>query len=346
MNGPQLRVESWPARSNSHHNPFQMLLSNAQEEMGVRIREFSPLKSLWRRADVWHWHWPEGQFGRRSRLSALVRFYALRLLLLRARLTKTHIIWTAHNIQNHDNKNAEVETRFLRIFHRNLAGIHYLSHASQLEVTARYPVLAGKPSVVAPHGHYKDVYGQDETKVRSRELLGLHPDAETLVFCGKIRPYKGVLELISAFSNVSDPRIQLLIAGAADKTDEDNVRIKVATDDRIKCIIRHLSDEEIRTVVSAADIVVLPYRNIMNSGSALLALSLNRPILAPSMGSIQELRDAVGNWLITYEGTLTHEMLSASLASSREISTTTPDLSFCDWSAVAREVVNLYERAR
>src|SRR3546814_10110494 len=59
-------------------------------------------------------------------------------------------------------------------------------------------------------------------------------------------------------------------------------------------------------ITDEADAVVLPYRDIVNSGSALLALSRFRPVIAPRLGSLIELQGQVGeDWLWLYDGPLT-----------------------------------------
>ena len=77
-------------------------------------------------------------------------------------------------------------------------------------------------------------------------------------------------------------------------------------DARIHLHLRHVPTEEVQTFFGAADLVALPYREILNSGTALLALSFNRPVLVPSKGAMAELQALVGSdWVRTYEGELT-----------------------------------------
>jgi hypothetical protein len=71
-----------------------------------------------------------------------------------------------------------------------------------------------------------------------------------------------------------------------------------------------LDDAELEAAIDGADAVVLPYKTIMNSGSALLALSRNRPVLAPNVGSLPEVRECVGaDWLYLYDGDFREEVL-------------------------------------
>ena len=66
---------------------------------------------------------------------------------------------------------------------------------------------------------------------------------------------------------------------------------------------------------------MLPFSDIMHSGSAMLALSFNRPVLVPARGSLPELQMRVGSeWVRTYDGELTAAILkdAAAWAKSRK----------------------------
>jgi len=69
----------------------------------------------------------------------------------------------------------------------------------------------------------------------------------------------------------------------------------------------------------AADLVVLPYTETINSGSALLALSFDRPTLVPAMGAVPDLYQLTGdNWVRRYEGELTPKILSDAIRWTQE----------------------------
>ena len=53
-------------------------------------------------------------------------------------------------------------------------------------------------------------------------------------------------------------------------------------------------DEKVPLYFAAADVVVLPFREVTTSGSAVLALSLGRPIVAPRIGALRDLPESVG----------------------------------------------------
>lgn len=347
MNSKRPRVDAWPARSNMAHNPFQALLSDATEEHGWDVLEFRPLRSIFRRADVWHWHWPDGQFAHKSRTSAWIRFCALVILLLSAKIRQIPIVWTAHNIGGHIVENRPVEDVFWRIFHKQLSAVHYLSQSSRAAAEDRFPALRSKPFVITRHGHYREIYGEPLCRREARATYGLDGEKLTLVFCGKVSAYKGVEDLIRAFQLTSEPNLQLLIAGSASEEEAGKVEYAAAQDSRMRLHLQLLNDAEMKAAVSAADLVVLPYREVTNSGSALLALSLNRPVLAANRGSIAELAADIGSdWVTTYDGPLTDFLLLSSVVTSRERETSTVALDSYDWDRIAIEVTKLYAQLK
>ena len=79
------------------------------------------------------------------------------------------------------------------------------------------------------------------------------------------------------------------------------------------------SDAAIASWLRAADLVVLPYRAIQNSGSAMLALSADRPVVVPALGAMRELQAAVGeDWVRCYEGDFDADELERSIRWARE----------------------------
>jgi hypothetical protein len=97
-------------------------------------------------------------------------------------------------------------------------------------------------------------------------------------------------------------------------------------------------------VIGAADLVALPYAELLNSGVALLALSFDRPVLVPATGAMADLRDAVGPaWVRTYDGALTPDVLAAALAAAAGDAPRAPaPLTTFDPAEVARATLEAY----
>jgi hypothetical protein len=87
--------------------------------------------------------------------------------------------------------------------------------------------------------------------------------------------------------------------------------------------------------------VVLPYRNILNSGVALHALGRNKPILAPRIGSLPELQQELGEeWVHLFDGEITADHITRFLASLDACKSGAPDLSAYEWQRVGNDVTD------
>jgi glycosyltransferase involved in cell wall biosynthesis len=183
------------------------------------------------------------------------------------------------------------------------------------------------------------------SRTEARAELGIPAEATVLASIGYIRPYKNIPELVRAFRALPRPGAQLLIAGeVASPGAGDAVAVAAGNDPRILFRPGFAAPAEVQRYLRAADLVVLAFREILNSASAMLALSFDRPVLAPRLGAITELAEVVGDeWLRTYDPPLTVETLEAAIewAAARP-RTRCARLDRFDWSEIARQTVAAY----
>src|SRR5699024_8234211 len=98
----------------------------------------------------------------------------------------------------------------------------------------------------------------------------------------------------------------------ADRIDRAAVR-----DARITRRFGFLPDADLVDVITRAQLVVLPYRELHSSGAVLVALSLARPVLVPDGPTTRALRDEVGaGWVHLFSGELDTDDLCAALRAS------------------------------
>jgi glycosyltransferase involved in cell wall biosynthesis len=338
-------VEAWPARANAAYNPYQALLSAALERAGWSVREFSPVRSPLRGADVWHWHWPDSHFAHGTAPRAWAAAAALSALLVVARVRRIPVVWTVHNLSNHEGRNLRPERWFLARLRRQVAGVHFLTTAGQDEAIARYPELRDAAQLVVPHGHYRDVVHPADP-VGARRALGLPPDAVVLAFVGTISHYKGVDALVAAFTAAGGPGERLVVAGSLEPGAPTDLADVARRDPRLVLRPGRQSDAELARVVAAADRVVLPYRTVWNSGSALLALSLGRAVVVPDHPAFAELAKSVGEqWVDLYEPPLDAATVDDLLARAATAPAGSPDLQGHDWDVIAERTVEWYVQA-
>ena len=342
-----MKVGAWPAVANRHDNPYNWLLYSEVAKEGVDVLEFRPRRVLDGTADIWHLHWPDALLNDKSR-TRVIRDVSGTLALVRiARARGTAIVWTVHNLSSHDGRYPEIEKRYWSAFTSQLDGIISPSRAGLSGAVSRWPTLGNVPSFVIPLGHYRAVFSAPPDRAAARADLGIAPDAKVVAFVGQVRTYKDVPALARAFRGEPDPKLRLVVAGRPeDETTARQVRDAVGSDERILLRLAFIPDGDLQSIVRAADLVVLPYQNILNSGSALLALSLDCPILVPDRGAMAELVEDVGaEWVRTYGGPLTTDTLASAVswATTTTRAPTAPLTAF-EWPQIASATVDAYDQ--
>ncbi|GAB2464291.1 glycosyltransferase [Xylanimonas ulmi] len=342
-----LVVEAEPAFRTAHANPYNASLYRAVGRLGVRVDDLSVRRLATRRVDVVHLHWPDLTFLSSHRpLTVLLRlatfFGALRL----ARLRGTRLVWTAHNLASHEQRSTPaLRALFRRLLLANLDGVLTLTADGAAAVRDLDPALADLPTFVTPHGHYRDDYDFTITRAQARERLAISPHVRLVVTVGQIRPYKNVPRLIEVFAQVPDPQARLAVVGKpSGGVDADGLRALAEADERVIAELEFLPADRLALWLRAADLVVLPYRRIQNSGSALLALSADRPVLVPAIGAMTELAETVGpGWVRCYDGDLDAATLGDALAWAAAPRPEVCDLDGLGWDRIAVATVEAYE---
>lgn len=303
-----LRVLAWPI------DPGNPYTASLYEQMGQRVRvEAFSAGNLAHRQDIWHVHWPESLLNIRNAALAAFKLSSFLAMIDFVRLRGGRIVWTVHNLRAHDGLHPSLEAKFYRRFIPRVDGVISMSETGLNLARERFPSLRHLPAAVIPHGHYRDHYPRYEGNARAE--LDIPAGARVMLFFGEIRAYKNVDALVRAFRNVKDSNALLMIAGRPKSAPlSESLAKEAAPDNRVRLALQFIEREQVTRLFSAADLVVLPYRHILNSGAALLALSLNRPVLVPDLGSMGDLRDDFGGeWVRTYSGEIGPETLESSL---------------------------------
>lgn len=346
-----LRIVAFPAFRNREGNPYTALLYDSISPLVHEVSDYYHFRRMPKHVDIIHLHWPDLAISG----SNLPRVIARSLLLLSrlglAKLMGAKVIWTVHNLAPHDRSNRLVSWVYWKVFFYLLDGVIFLSARAREEALAALPALRSKISVVIPHGHYKPVlsaadYLHDKKCVRAKYQLP--QDRFIYLHFGQVRDYKNVEALVEEFLALGESDALLLIAGNVGSSDERKQWLTqiAATHGEIRVDLRHIPENVLFEYLEASDLVVLPYKRILNSGSAMMALSAGRPVLAPNIGSIPEIADQVGrDWLITYEGPFDRHVLAAARHTATEIRRPL-DLAYFDWLPIARRTAEFYRQVR
>jgi beta-1,4-mannosyltransferase len=314
-------------------NPYLVMLRASLEELGgVEVRTFTWRTALLGRYDVFHAHWPEILVSGASPLKAAVRQVLFLLFLLRLRLSRIPLVRTMHNLDLPSGISRQ-EVALLRLAERGTTLRLLLNPVTTLP--------GGQRAHRILHGSYQDWFAR-----HARSM----PRPGHLVYVGLIRRYKGVEALVAAFREtaLSAPDLTLTVAGKP-STEElaASMRAAVEGDDRIALSLAFLDDAELCAAITAGEMVVLPYREMHNSGMTVAALSLDRPVLVPDNEVNRRLSAEVGpGWVHLFHGDLTGQRLQEALAELRAAPPMEPpDLSAREWDDAGRAHLAAYREA-
>ena len=309
-------------------NPYQSLLYKEMKLLGARITYLGELTPSWtlnvvllpfevvaRRiagARLIHIHWVfffAPPLAARSSAGRLAMQSWFQLWLRICRLIGIRLVWTAHNLLPHE-----------PVFADDISARRYLVRSSDLVIAhARSALdqlaeLGAAPSRVAviEHGPMGEV-----PATRTLRVPGTGDGPRQFLFIGGVKEYKGVDDLVAAFLALPpDVAACLTVAGHCP---DHGLRSRLTASanrpgTRITMRLQHIPEAELTRLLAAADVVVLPYRRVTTSGSAMLALTHARPLIVPNMASTADLPDDA---VIRYEGGLPG-LLSAISTAARE----------------------------
>lgn len=216
------------------------------------------------------------------------------------RRLSTVLVTTAHVVMPHE------PVRFQRSIYRRIHGSGDLIVAHSVFDRRRLLTefgVAPERVCVIPHGEYSFFeHGAPVDRMTARQGLGLEPQHEVALFFGYIREYKGLDILLEAWPEVAQarPEARLVVAGDPIQLDPERCRELQQWAARLGVVhnFGYVPFSDVQRYFAAADVLIMPYRHISQSGVLYLALSLGLPVVATRVGALAELLDDGDNALL------------------------------------------------
>jgi glycosyltransferase involved in cell wall biosynthesis len=284
-------------------NPYQRRLYGELASLGADVRYAGeltpsrtlnllllPIELLVRRLAGWrilHVHWVFGfappwagvvPFGRRLAQAWFVFVLGV------ARLLGIRVAWTAHNTLPHG-----------RVFHDDVGARRSLVRASRLVLAHSDATLSELEEIGAsPRRHEVVPHGPLGPSLDPSELRepGSGEVPRTFLFFGKVLEYKGVEELLEAVAELPESvDMELTVAGECPSGDLRRRLTELAAraGNRVWLRLEYLEDDELTRLIAETDVVVLPFRKVTTSGSALHAMAHKRPLVLPDLPALADL---------------------------------------------------------
>lgn len=310
-------------------NPFiSLLIGNL--DPNVVVTKFTWREAFLGRYDVLHVHWPDALLKAPTPMRRLLKYLQFRALLQLNRIRGVRQVWTVHNLTPHEDGGG-LRARALEAWERSCTDHVFLSQAAA-------DMGKSAQATVIKHGDYRDVREAHS----EREVPSV---AGELLLFGLLRPYKGIETLIDAVRGQS--ALHLRILGRAEPSSYSDALLQHAGQpDGVELSFGRVDDAELVEAITRAEVVVLPYQKIYNSGAALMALTLGRPIIVTDSGTMRELRDEVGSeWVYCLDSPLTAQSLAEAVTVLRSSGRADrPRFIGRDWSAIGHAYSEVYRR--
>lgn len=217
------------------------------------------------------------------------------LLMCWYKLFGKRVVLTAHNVnQGRRDGRDHFWNRFtLRWQYRMADHIFVHTQLAKQELCSEFGVAESAVSVIV-YGINNAVPESGMDSHEAKRRIRVDQTDRTILFFGGIKPYKGLEYLIAAFKLLPGDRYRLVVAGEP-KIDSASYchQVKSTLDslENSKSVITHLRfvhDHEAEIFFKAADVIVLPYREIFQSGILFLAYRFGLPAIVTDVGSLRD----------------------------------------------------------
>jgi glycosyltransferase involved in cell wall biosynthesis len=195
---------------------------------------------------------------------------------------------------------------------------------------------------VIPHGVFAHLAEQ-----RLPETSPFQTEEPVVLCFGLMRPYKGIDVLLDAWRGIEGA--ELWIAGMPRMDIEP---LRASAPPGVRFVARFIGDSELPGYFRAASLVVLPYREIDQSGVLFTALAFGKPLLLSDVGGFPEIAASGAARLVPAgDSAALHEELVSLLEDPQALARMAQQASAAgageySWESIAERTLTLYKRLR
>jgi glycosyltransferase involved in cell wall biosynthesis len=250
--------------------------------------------------------------------------------------TRRPLVLTAHDILPREPRIGQIAAQ-RRLYERFDALVVHSEHGRR-RLTDELGIDSARVHVI-PHGAFAT-----PSVERSSPPLPLQTDVPVVLFFGLLRPYKGLDLLFDAWRGIDGA--ELWVVGMPRM---DISALRATAPPSVRFVSRFVSDAEAAAYFARADLLVLPYREIDQSGVAFTALGTGVPMLLSDVGGFPELAaTGAARTFPAGDSAALHDALRelqsdpgalAAMTERARIAASGP----YSWDAVARRTLDLYE---
>jgi len=224
------------------------------------------------------------------------QYFDRTLLMLYYKLLGKKVVFTAHNVNagKRDGKDSLFNRLTLRMQYRLSDHIFVHTEKMKAELLEDFGVRERAVTVI-PFGINNSVPDTALTPAEAKRRLGIKPEEKAILFFGAIRQYKGLEYLVDAFQKAAAKQTgyRLIIAGEPKRGAEkylEEIQQRINQHPSREHVIQKIEfvpDSETELYFKAADILILPYTLVFQSGVLFLSYGFGLPVIASDVGSFR-----------------------------------------------------------
>lgn len=243
-------------------------------------------------------HWPEAIFGWLEPTSEQLK--DLEQAIQEWKKTST-LIYTKHDVERHKG----MTPNFTKLFELVEQNADVFIHLGNYSIEYYEKTFSNAQHKMVLHPLYENsfkVYSQSE----AREKLNIKKEALVIIAPGSIRNFAERKMILAAFNKLEVKNKVLISTSMRSEIKYDfrgRVKLKKIFDIREHVVnkfkqkhqppeylfsYKKLNSEDLSLKMSAADIVLIPRIEILNSGNLFLGLTFNKIVVGPATGNIEE----------------------------------------------------------
>jgi len=190
------------------------------------------------------------------------------------------VVLTAHDVLPREPRRGQLAAQ--RRLYRHVDAIVVHSEHGRGRLVDLPGIPPEKVSVI-PHGAFTHLRDVPDERGLPAELAAV--DTPVVLFFGLLRPYKGLDVLLDAW-RAAGLDAELWIVGMPRM---DIAALRAAAPPSVRWVSRFVADSEVAAYFRRADLVVLPYREIDQSGVLFTALAFGAPLVLSDVGGFAEI---------------------------------------------------------
>lgn len=247
-------------------NPFSSLLLDSTRAVGYTVEatttlaEYADRVATLKIGDVLHVQWTGAVTRGLAPAEASRRVDAFTRVCSAALARGVAVIWTIHNVIAHDSTQPDQEVALARYLAEAATAIHVINPYTPVAVHELYPLPPEKITVI-PHSSYAGVYPEGPDRAAARRSFGIRGRQRVVLFFGQPRRYKGADILRDAISLLKERERAVVLLSSPTR----------------------IADSDVARWFAAADVIALPYRAALNSGTVQLAATFGVPAIIPDL---------------------------------------------------------------